>query len=111
MINATPQIETTAATFARTVLAIPTTAELVDELGTVKAEIADLEKREERLRAALIAAGVSEAEGTLFRCTVSHGSVERVDWKAVAEKCQPSRQLVVAHTSMSERTTVKVVSR
>jgi hypothetical protein len=111
MINSTPQTEQLASTFTRTVLALPSVGDLIDELGTVNAELADLEKRKERLRDALIAAGVSEGEGTLFRATVSHAEVSRVDWKAVAEKLEPSRQLIVAHTSVVPRVTVKVVSR
>jgi hypothetical protein len=110
MLNSTPT-EQIASSFVRTVLALPSVGDLVDELGTVNAELSDLEKRKGRLRDALIAAGVSEGEGTLFRATVSHSDVTKVDWKAVAEKCEPSRQLIAAHMSTSPRVTVKVVSR
>jgi hypothetical protein len=84
---------------------------LVDQLGCIKAQIADLEKQEKAIRAQLIDTGHGAIEGELFRATVSRSEVERVDWKAVAEKCEPSRQLIAAHTLHDERVTVKVVSR
>ena len=68
---------------------------LVDELGSIKADLADLKAREEGLKAELIARGLPEAEGALFRATVSQGArwtldVERV--RAEMGEGWPSRR-------------------
>ena len=84
---------------------------IVDQLGAVKAQIARLETREATLRQTLIDTGVNQADGRVFRATISVGSVSRVDWKAIAEHLRPSRQLVTAHSSETPRVTVKVVAR
>jgi hypothetical protein len=86
-------------------------AAIVDQLGAIKAQQADLKARAGTLQAQLIEAGVTEADGALFRATVSYSNVESVDWKAIAAKLEPSYQLVAAHTSYAPRTTVKVVAR
>ena len=44
---------------------------LADELGTVKAHIADLELREKALRDELIRRGVSDIEGTVYSATIT----------------------------------------
>lgn len=43
----------------------------VDELGLLKAQIADLTKKAEALKTSIIAEGVGEYDGALFRATVS----------------------------------------
>jgi hypothetical protein len=48
-----------------------TAGQIVDELGSIKAQIADLKAREDALKAELIARGNTEAEGALFRATIS----------------------------------------
>lgn len=85
--------------------------QLVDDFGQVKAEISDLTERAAELRDALIATGLDAAEGDLFRATVSRSETTSVNWKAIAMKLKPSRQLIAAHTTSSDRTTVRVVSR
>jgi len=85
--------------------------DLIDELGEVNAQIANLEKRKAELRQGIIDSEESAAEGDLFRATVSRSEAHKVDWKTVAEKCEPSRQLIAAHTSVEPRIVVKVVSR
>ncbi len=50
--------------------------DLVDELGSLKAEIAELEAREKTLRDELVARGAGEVDGDLYRATVS----EAVRW-------------------------------
>ena len=84
---------------------------IVDQLGEVKAKIAHLKKIEDDLKAQLIASGATEQDGTLFRATVSCSNREAIDWKAVAEKLEPSRQLVTAHTTYTPTTTVRVTAR
>ena len=72
----------------------------VDRLAMVKAQLADLKREEDALKAELIDAGLPVIESNAYRCAVSMcDGRESIDWKAIAEKLQPSRQLVTAHTS------------
>ena len=72
---------------------------LVDRLAAVKAAAADLAAEEKALKAELIAAGLPVIEGSAHRAAVSLcAGRESVDWKAVAAKFNPSRQLITAHT-------------
>ena len=75
----------------------------VDQLAFIKAQIADLKAEEESLKKILIASGLSSIDGDLHSATISECSGREVtDWKAVALKFSPSRQLVKAHTSQGE---------
>lgn len=84
---------------------------LVDELGTVKGQIAALKSLEKKLQEQLVATGNTEAEGLIFRATVSFANVESIDWKAIALRLAPSRQLIAGNTSYKPRTTVRLVAR
>ena len=48
--------------------------ELADQLGHAKAELAEAKAREDALRAELIARGITEAEGMLFRASITESS-------------------------------------
>ena len=68
----------------------------VDRLATLKAEIARLKTEEDALKDVLI-------EGTQHRAAISHcAGRELIDWKTIAAKFNPSRQLIAAHTSQGE---------
>ena len=82
-----------------------------DALGDFKAQMADLEVRAKVEHARLVAMGPGAHEGEIFRATVSVAERETIDWKAISAKLEPSRQLVTAHTSAKEVTTVRVVAR
>lgn len=82
-----------------------------DALLTLKAAIADLEAKAAIERARLIAMGQGAHEGDLARASVSTADRETIDWKAIAAKFSPSRQLVAAYTESKEVTTVRVVAR
>ena len=86
-------------------------AKVVDQLGEVKAKIAHLKTVEDQLKKQLVESGEVEADGSVFRATVSFTNREQIDWKAVAEKLEPSRQLITAHTSFTASTTVRVSAR
>ena len=86
-------------------------AAIVDQLGAIKAQQAAAKRIADKLVDQLIDAKVTEVDGAMFRATISTHDVESIDWKAIAEKLNPSRQLVVGNTSTKERTTVKVVAR
>jgi predicted phage-related endonuclease len=57
----------------------------VDELASVKASIAELQKREKALTAALKATGMERIIGTLHEATVSLSERETVDTKQLRE--------------------------
>jgi hypothetical protein len=83
--------------------------DMVDTLATIRADIADLKSREETYKAALIAAGHRAIDGTQHRATISE-PVYRVtiDWRTIAERLEPSRQLIKAHTTTAEEPTITV---
>ncbi len=76
---------------------------IADELGTIAAQIAALTERQDALKKELIEAGVTAAEGDLFRVTVSEVFPSaRVDWATIAQRLGASRQLIAAHSSPSK---------
>jgi hypothetical protein len=81
---------------------------LADMIGELDATLAPLQKERDALAAQLKLAGAGRYTGTLWNATVVDSIVESVDWKAVAAKLNPSRQLVTAHTRQSPRTTLKI---
>jgi hypothetical protein len=86
---------------------------VVDDLATVKAKLADLAKRETELKEILVSSGLASINGTLHKVSISHVSGRVVtDWRTVAEKLGPSRQLVQAHTAQGAGyVAVKIFSR
>ncbi len=87
-------------------------ANIVDDLGRLKAEIADLEVRKGELEDVLVESGAAEIDGRLFRATVSIYDRATVAWKKIANKLNASRQLIKANTADPvEVITVKVVAR
>jgi hypothetical protein len=59
--------------------------DLVDELGAVNAQIAELEGRQRLLKTALIAAGIDKAEGAEFAATIlPETMVSALDVKRIA---------------------------
>ena len=95
---------------------IVTDAELiamVDELGGLKAKIADLQAREKAIKTMLSASGYTSLDGSDYRASISwtDGKLS-IDWRAIAEHFNPSRQLVTAHTSQGEAfCTIRVTAR
>ncbi|HZT90264.1 MAG TPA: hypothetical protein VFA12_20155 [Stellaceae bacterium] len=83
--------------------------DIVDELGALKASIADLEAREKRLRDELVARGVGEAEGALFRATVSEAIRWTLDSSLVKERM--GHDWWNQHCRTASVTTVKVCAR
>lgn len=86
-------------------------AGLADELGAVRAQMADLKDREREIRNTLIEAGVKTLEDDIFRALVVESIRTMIDWKAVAAKLKPSHQLVTAHTTEKEVISVRVSAR
>jgi hypothetical protein len=82
---------------------------LVDELGALKSQIADLEIREKAIKDQLSAIGAGAYDGAHYRATVTFSERATLDMKAVREKL--SVQWRRAHTTVTPVTTVRVVAR
>ena len=73
----------------------------VDELGTIKAQMVELEQRYKQVVAHFAEAGIDSLEGDMFRVVISQ--VEEsigTDWKTVAMKLNPSRQLIAGNQKL-----------
>jgi hypothetical protein len=81
-----------------------------DALGLLNAQIADLQAQAKKLKAGVIANG-DTIEGSLYNATPVFSARDTVNWKAVAEKLEPSRQLVAAHTKHTTVVSVRVTAR
>lgn len=82
---------------------------IVDQLGTLKARIADLTKEESTLKAALLESGYAELDGDLFRATVTWTERATLDTEAVRAILTEDQQRVC--TRVTEIKTVRVVAR
>lgn len=85
-----------------------TTATTADRIGELDAIIKPLTAERDRLAAQLKAQGAGRYTGVLWNCTVVESERTTTDWKAVAEKLGPSRQLVTAHTTSTPVITLRV---
>ena len=82
-----------------------------DRMGLLHAVIAQSKAEAATLRAELEAAGLPEIEGDLYRVAFAPcKGATKVDWKTVAAKLKPSRQLVQAHTTTGEDSTRMTVT-
>lgn len=84
-------------------------SQTIDTLGHLQAQIADLTKRADVLKAQIKSQGEGAFEGALFRATVSVSDRETLDMAAVREKL--SHQFIAAHTRITPVITVKLVAR
>jgi len=79
-----------------------------DQLGKLRAQVKDLQDRAKDLEASLKESGESVIDGAAFHITVSRSERTTVDWKGIAAKLNPSRQLVTAHSTTKETCTLRV---
>jgi hypothetical protein len=82
---------------------------LVDDLGRLQAQAADITAKMAEIKSQLVSAGVDAIDGELFRVTVSHSERESLDLDAVRAKLTP--QFIRAHTRVTPVTTVRVKAR
>ena len=80
----------------------------VDRLGELRAELKTLKNEAATIEAFLKREGAGRYDGDLFCATVTESQRTTVDWKAVAAKLEPSRQLVSAHTSTTDVITLRL---
>jgi hypothetical protein len=83
--------------------------EIVDQLGRVKAEAAEIKAREDLLKAELTTRGVSEAESDLFRATVTVASRWTLDAEHV--KAEMGVGWYDSRCKIGSVTTVRVSAR
>ena len=76
---------------------------LVDRLAILKTMIDGYVTEQNQIKAKLVASGLPVINGTMHRVAVSHcdGKVT-TDWRTIAAKFEPSRQLISAHTTQGE---------
>jgi hypothetical protein len=86
-----------------------TEVNVVDQLGLIKAEIAQLQEQEKALKEQLIALGDGKHSGNLYDATVSPTSRDTLDMEAVRAKLSP--QFIRAHTSTTHFSTIRVTAR
>jgi uncharacterized membrane protein YdfJ with MMPL/SSD domain len=78
----------------------------VDQLGAMQAAIADMKRKAEQLRTELENAGLTDIEGQAYRVNFAQCAGKTLtDWKTIAAKLKPSRQLIAAHTTTGEAST------
>ena len=78
----------------------------VDELGQLHATMADMKRKADRIRTELENAGLADIEGQAYRVNFAQCAGKTLtDWKTIAAKLKPSRQLVAAHTTTGEAST------
>lgn len=84
-------------------------AAVVDELGALKAAIAELDAKEKELKTILAASGYAEVNGELFRATVSLSERTTLDPEKV--KALLTKDQVLACSKVTEVTAVRVTAR
>ena len=82
------------------------TGDLVDQLGGLKAAIADLEKRQKALRDELLARAVEQVEGAQFGATITRSVRWSLDTKSV--KTEMGEGWYDRHCRQTSVTTVNI---
>ena len=78
----------------------------IDRLAEIRATIKALQSAEKDLTDRIIAYGFERVEAKTATCTVSLYVQSSTSWRDVANHFSPSRQLIAAHTTTSERSRV-----
>ena len=83
----------------------PELAVMVDQLGTLDAEIKALTKRAEVIKASIKAQGVDRYTGSFYEALVYSSEGRTVtDWRSIAETFDLTEDLIKAHTSTGNPT-------
>ena len=86
-------------------------AEIVDELGVARAAMAAARDEVKRLEDKLKGFGEGRHEGMLYSANVFVSQRKTFDWRAIAEKLNPSRQLKAAHQKTTWICNVRVTAK
>lgn len=82
----------------------------VDELGDIVRQERRLAKRKAQLRGLIVEAAQSIGPKLMadrYSATIVHATRAVVDWRSVADHFAPSRQLVTAHTTVTDTVSVR----
>jgi hypothetical protein len=78
----------------------------VDELGTLHAAIAEMQRKADNIRTDLEDAGLADIEGRLYRVNFAQCAGKTLtDWQAIAKRLKASPQLIRAYTKTGEAST------
>jgi hypothetical protein len=78
----------------------------VDELGLIRAAIADLQTQADKIRTELEDAGLETMQGRFFTATLAQVKGRTsTDWAAIAARFKPSPQLIRAYTTTGSAST------
>ena len=78
-----------------------TPQQIVDDLGFLKAQIADLEKQETVLKAKLAASGLKAIDGLFYSATVSTRDTVRLESDKVRSLLTPAQIIACSKTTSS----------
>ena len=81
---------------------------IADRLGSIRAQIADLEAKEKELTQALVESGLPTIEGRTFRASVSHAVYRYVDYRRMLEDYDID---ISPYSEERERVQVRVSAR
>lgn len=85
----------------RAYLATPVLVATIDRCAAIRAQIDALNDEKTLLEAQLVASGLDKIDGTLHTVSISRDlSRETTDWKGIALRFEPSRQLITANTKV-----------
>jgi hypothetical protein len=74
---------------------------MIDQAGSIDAEIKSLEKQLATLKTAIKAHGTGKHAGFVFSANVIDSERITTDWQTIAARFNPSHQLITAHTTHS----------
>ena len=78
---------------------------LIDHAGALDAEIKALTKQLETLKATIKAQGAGDHAGFMWTAkVVDVAATDKVDWQTIAQRFNPSYQLIAAHTTQTKAT-------
>ena len=90
----------------------PSTTALIDELGTIRAEIKRLQELNAELTDVLKLVGAGKYKGMTFKATISEVAAKKtINWQAVAMHFGPSSQLLTAHTTTGTPSLSALISK
>jgi hypothetical protein len=81
----------------------------VDELGLIKAQIAELEQKEKALTDALKATGLDSFAGTFFDCSISRADRETVNTKQL--RADLGEELIKPYIKSASVVTLRLVAK
>jgi histidinol-phosphate/aromatic aminotransferase/cobyric acid decarboxylase-like protein len=91
---------------APTTTAAAALAAKVDELGALRAVIADLTKQADHIRTELEDAGLTAIDGQHYSASFATVSGRTItDWETIAQRFKPSAQLIRAYTKTGKPST------